>query len=259
MEAKSNLPDRSKVFKSYIEKLLDMTVSIVEGPNRCMSNFQKVLEGIVRKNYYTLYSVDILAGNQHCASTITDLSRQVIEDWIVIEFMKLKGKDKKAKEFIDFATIENSNDMAYLKQLGKTFEPEFGEARKKEFKELSKQFEFKRGQISHNWAKCNFDSMIAELQKEGIFKEKMYINICQAYILGNRKNHTSPIDILNYVFPIELHDFDLLRSMNTALTFCFVPYLKLSIEFCLEIKNTSKFKELVNLLYKFNQELKNKE
>lgn len=242
----------------FIGQLLDLVVPQIKGPNKCKTYFQKVLEGISRRDYYSLYSIYKLSDDQYTASAVLDLSRQLIEDWISIEFMKLKGKEEMAKKFIDFTTIDNKNDMDYLKSSGKSFDIQFEKERSDEFESIKDQFTLHKGDLANSWAKCNFDMMLIELFNKKKLSEKTYIGISQAYILGNRKNHTSPIDVLNYFGGNPaLFEHNIKGSMNIGLMFSFLSFVKIISEFFKEMGYKTYSSPIKKIWITFNNSLKN--
>ena len=97
-----DLPDAKK----SAQKTLQVLHPLIKGVKQ-PSKFSSIILGTLRRDYLTLYTImrlsnanedDRIAFGDSCV----DLTRRVLEDLINIEYIKLKGKEKYSKQFIDF-------------------------------------------------------------------------------------------------------------------------------------------------------------
>lgn len=237
-----------------IEELSKLTAGLISGPNQRPTQYQKVLEGVARRAYITLYSINCLADDNFNGDAILDLSRSLLEDMISIEFMKLKGKEEMAKKFMDYMAVEHKMDLDFLVRNNSKPEDKVVKSVEEDFKKVERDFTFRPGQLARSWAKCQLEDMVNELLKAGVFKDLDKDMILQAYIMGNRKNHLSPIDVLSFMHQT-LRDMNQSGSVRTGLVFAIVCYFKIIIEFAQEMKQEKLVKDLESLWKEFNLNL----
>lgn len=236
-------------YLSNIEELLDLTEKLVRGPNNIDTLYKKILEGISRKSYYTLYSILQLANDKFCGDAILDLSRSLLENVIGNEFIKLKGRDELAKKFQAFIDVEIKNDMDFLIESGMPPSEEFRISTDQNFEKIKTDF-LRRGEVSRSWAKCSVEEMIVELVKSHVINDDDKRVMLQTYNMGNRKNHLSPIDILSY-WRQDTREVNLEQSVNTGVLFSIISHYKIVSDFATELGE----KELCTQLEKYLERL----
>ena len=219
-------------YLSHAHKILDLTSTLIEGPNQVDTKYKRILEGIARRNYYTLFSIVYLAESEFHSDSILDLSRRLIEDMVAVEFMKLKGKDEQAAKFIDFIKVEIKNDYEFLILNGLPPPPNMVAEVTADFEKVKKQFEYKPGEIAHSWAMCSVESMIEELLKADAIKATDKNMFLMAYVLGNRKNHLSPLDVMSF-WNQEIRDRNQQQNMNIGMVFSITSYFHVINEFAI--------------------------
>lgn len=235
-------------------ELLKLTAPLIEGPNKLGTQYKKVLQGISRRSYFTLYSITGLAEDQPTADSILDLSRRLLEDMIAVEFIKLKGKEKMAQKFIDYMYVEMKDDMEFLIANGSSPSEDDLKSINEDFDRVKKQFERKDGKMSHSWAECSVESMMEELLKAGIIKDLDRSILLQSYIMGNRKNHLSPLDVLSF-WNQEARERNQEQSIDTGIMFSIVSYLKIVIEFAKEEGKDDLVKEIEDIWNQLNRQI----
>ena len=232
--------------KQVSKEILEVTSTLITGPNYRTTKFQKVLECIARKDFLKLYSVAYLAGDPFNADSVLDLSRSMLEDMISVEFMKLKGREKMASKFINYMIIELKMDKDFLLSLGSSPNGKLVEGLENDFKKIQKKFIFKSGQIARSWAKCSIEDMIRQLLTKGIINAKDRETILQTYILGNRKNHLSPIDVLSYASQ-SVRESNQDGSLSVGFTIAITCYFKIVMEFAGEMNRKQIINDLENI------------
>lgn len=189
----------------FLEKsqhLLEVCHPLASGPNKYKSLFGKVLEYVFRKDYFTLQTIVVLVDMvQHdsaksviFAGSIVDLSRRVLEDMIYMEYIATKGKEKYSKQFLDFEAIEKKQDLDFLKKSGVESDSDDIARIEKDYDAAPKKLRDGR----HNWAGQSVEMVITWLVEQGKIEEAKKKDVLALYLLGNRKNHTSPSDIVYY-------------------------------------------------------------
>jgi hypothetical protein len=134
--------------KILTRKLLDATHQLAEGSNnyKSASLFARVAEGTFRRDYLTLYTMFYLAEHEKpeartaFATSCMDLCRRVHEDLISLEYMLLKGKEKYAQKFMDFAAVERKRDMDYLDAVGAPLDQQFKKPIDENYDKVKDQF-----------------------------------------------------------------------------------------------------------------------
>jgi hypothetical protein len=134
--------------KILTKKLLAATHQLANGPNKYKSAslFARVAEGTFRRDYLTLYTMSYLAEHEQpevriaFATSCMDLCRRVHEDLISLEYMLLKGKEKYAQKFMDFAAVERKRDMDYLDAVGAPLDPQLKKPIDENYDKVKDQF-----------------------------------------------------------------------------------------------------------------------
>ena len=194
----------SKQFLAKSRVALDVTHSLATGPNKYKSKFGRVLEGVFRKDYFTLQTMVVLTDMVErdnelgvvFGGSILDLSRRVFEDMIFMEYVKASGKtDKYVRQFFDYVAIERKKDLDFLLERG-------GKVSKKIASDLEDDYKKTPTKLrkNHNWLGQNVEQIIFWLTQNGTIEELQKTDILKIYTAGNRKNHTSPSDIVGHLF-----------------------------------------------------------
>jgi len=167
--------------KILTRKLLDATLQLARGSNKYKSPalFARVAEGTFRRDYLTLYTMYYLSENDQPAArtafgtSCMDLCRRVHEDLISLEYILLKGKEKFAKKFMDFAAVERKRDMDYLDTVGAPLDPQFKKPIDENYDEVKKQFLDDSGKARRKaWADLT-DFLLSEGDIKSEVKQKI--------------------------------------------------------------------------------------
>lgn len=168
-----------------------------------------------------------------------DLCRRVLEDVISLEYMLFKGKEEFAKKFLKYSAIEAKRDMDYLEAAGIPLDEEYIRNTNNQYDKVKRDFLDTSNKTKRNawnelttflksegkldeqmeqriteerdrrypqvqeprkaWAGLEVEAMIEELVQGGVLTADNQKILKQTYIVGNRKNHFSPIDISEYL------------------------------------------------------------
>ena len=239
--------------KKLTQDLLNTTKSFMEGSLQCKGRYQMALIGIARKNYNRLSSINFLSSDPANADAMLDLARGLLEDLISVEFMKLKGKELMAEKFFKYTAVEQKKDLEFLTRNGVKPNDALTTNTETAFEAVKKDFEFKPGVMARSWTKCSVENMIDELLKHGVLRDFDKDMLLQGYIMGNRKNHLSPLDALSFLSD-QTRSVQVDTGLGTGLTFATVCFFKIVSELAQELGN----RELLNSITKMWEEMNTK-
>lgn len=196
------IPPTQIKFLAKSRKLLDVCHPLATGPNKYKSRFGRVLESVFRKDYFTLQTSVILADMAEedeqtriiVAGSIMDLSRRSFEDMIYMEYIAAKDREKYTKQFVDYYMVDQKLDLDTSLSLGIQVSQEDKDRIEADYARIPRKLKDGR----HNWAAQSVEQIIAWLVNEGKIRDSEKTTILSLYYAGNRKNHTSPSDVLNH-------------------------------------------------------------
>jgi len=240
------------------KELYEIIYPLIPGPNKYKTLFGQILEGVVRKDFFTMQTVLALIAkikddNGYLivfAGSILDLSRRMFEDMIAMVYINIKGKTKYSKRFIDFITVEDKADIDFLDIYGLYVDKEFRKEIGEKYSKLSVKKREKK-----NWASLDIESMINFIAKETKMSESQKQLLLKQYLLGNRKNHVSSADIWaqgssNQTILEKLAEDDIFMGLIIASQ----SILWVSLIFVNQIENSKETKEK---LYDFWKKVNN--
>jgi len=186
-------------------KFLEVSFSLATGPNKFKvpkPYFGTILESVFRKGYFTLQTMVVLADQVEkddelrvvFGGSILDLSRRVMEDMLYMEYIKEKGKDKYSEQFFDYVPIEQKDDMDFLLKTGVNIDQDVIDNTNEKYNSSPKKLRDR-----HNWSGQSVGQIIEWLTKQGKLPDGDKDTVLRLYIAENRKNHTSPGDILDHM------------------------------------------------------------
>lgn len=237
--------------KELTGNLLSTVKNFVEGKLQAKGRYQTILIGITRKNYNRLSSIGFLASDIANADAMLDLARGILEDMVAVEFMKLKGKDTMADKFFKYTAVEQKLDLEFLTRNDVKPDKDLIKSTEADFESVRKDFERGAG-ISRSWAKCSVEEMIDELVKHGILKDFDKNMLLQAYIMGNRKNHLSPLDTLSFLNN-QARSMQIDTGMGTGLMIGVISFFKIVTELAQELGNQELLASLTNMWKEMNK------
>jgi mRNA-degrading endonuclease YafQ of YafQ-DinJ toxin-antitoxin module len=195
------MSDQIPKFLPKASDLLEISYKLATGPNKYKSDFGKILESVFRKGYFTLQTLVILAEKAKeipdlkivVGGSMLDLSRRVFEDMIYMEYIAEKDKNAYTKQFFQYIAVDQKNDMEFLISNQVAVSQETQNLTNTEFEKVPKKLKSR-----HNWAGMSVEQVIEWLTKNGKLDDKQKETVLKVYIAANRKNHTSPGDILDH-------------------------------------------------------------
>lgn len=238
---------------SLASELQQITKYLIEEGTTVKTKFQTILMALLRKNHYALYSLVFLSNDEYTGDAVLDLSRRMLEDMISLTYMKTRGKDKMADQFINFLPIESKHDLDFAKSFSRlSYKSEAIKIVEEEFEEVKKEFTFSKGDLSKSWAKCNVEQMLEYLLKKKVFDKTTTDITLQGYIFGNRKNHLSPKDLVSFIIP-NSRSSNLVVSTNLGLLLGLVTCAQIAKDYCEELDHQEGLEKIEELSIKIKQ------
>lgn len=239
-----DLPKAKKIAERTLH-VVHPLVKEVKQPSR----FSSVILGALRRDYLTLYTIMHLSDSNEddriaFGDPCMDLARRVFEDLVSIEYIKLKGKEKYSKQFMDFKAVEAYQDLQYLLASGRKMDPKFVRDLTDDYEKLPKKLRERK-----RWSGLGIEDMIQLLLDEDVIKQDEFRTLSQTYIAGNYKNHFSPTDIFNFLHN-DLYQFTGKSDLVVSLVVVAITVTKIAGELIEEAKVKGKIKKEVNALWK---------
>lgn len=212
-----------------------------------LSRFGKILEGVFRKGYFTLQTTVVLADMVEkdeqfriiFGGSILDLSRRVMEDMLYMVYINDKNKERYSKQFYDYIPIEQKSDLEFLLNSGVKIDDQIAIEVDKKYQKSPKKLRNR-----HNWSGLSVDDLIVWFTQNGQLKGSEKETILKLYIAGNRKNHTSPSDILDHSKQEWLNGVAD-RDIELGLMITYGSIVKICLLFLGEIETTDEMKEKI--------------
>lgn len=233
-------------FLKLSQVLLDKSHPLATGPNKYKSRFGRILEGVFRKGYFTLQTIVVLADMVEkddqlrivFGGSILDLSRRVFEDMIYMEYINESGnKEKYSKQFFEYVSIDRENDLKFLLNSGVKVDKKIVETIKSKYAKAPQKLKNR-----NNWAGQSVEQVIAWLVGKGKIEELRKVDVLKIYTAGNRKNHTSPSDILDHLSQDSL-DIDSEQDIEMGLMITHGSLVKMGLLFVEETEATEEIRK----------------
>lgn len=218
--------------RASLHELLQITHPLVtDNPaESSKSQFLRVLEGVFRKNYVRLQAIEQIVKHESLGSPAMEITRNMVEDAVAIEYMTIKGEEEYAKRFFDYWTVHYYNIT----------HPKVGVSHgidAKEIKEAEDRYNklTKRVRTRKNWAGCDVETQLKAVFDSQAFGERDTKVIEIAYTQGSLKTHFNPYDIMMY-----LHSDSFDSSSDFA--------LRMSLIFAIssQVRFTTRYVDAIN-------------
>jgi len=225
--------------KRIISELLAITHPIVIQVPIGKSAFLRVMETSYRRAYHTLAAIHRLSDDNILGSSASILTRSMLEDSVSIEYMLATDKEVKAQRFKDFYFVQAKEDNEYIKEQGLTDHPDIKESVAeidKEYERVKADFKLSDGRYMRSWDGKDVDGMLRDIKKikPKLFSKEQIKTISRAYLMGNRKAHFNPIDLMIY-FDEDAIKASYEQSMVEALLVALGMYIRLTTRYIDEI------------------------
>ncbi len=222
------------------DDIIDATEPLAKFYPEKLNEFLKVLVGIYRRNLFTLVGIRYLTNRSKLGDSALDLARKMIEDTVSVEWMILKGKEEKAKQFQGYLSVQLNRDLEFMRALGvdpatSGLNIDVGKV-EKDYEKVKREFTHYSGKgYWQSWAKTNVEQMIEELSTKGAFDEWTTSRVSIGYILGCWKNHLNPHDVIVFLDG-DIHIEASEEATRQALVFGTTCMLRLTTRYIDEIR-----------------------
>lgn len=166
-----------------------------------------VMEGTLRKNVMRIQAINLLCDEEKLANSAFELTRNMIEDVIGIEYMLAsKNPELSAHKFYEFRWVQLKEDLDYYHDVGIEVSsedfPDTDANIEKEYARVIKEykdFTDKDGKPVRTWARRDVEMMLSSLKKKGVLPEGQIRTVVRTYVDGSRKTHFNPVELLAHM------------------------------------------------------------
>lgn len=186
------------------------------------TEFLRLLEGALRRNLMRLQAVNLLCAEEKLADSAFEITRNILEDTICVEYIFAKGAEEYSRRFYTFRWVQLKEDADFYRTVGNPLNNE-------EFPDNEEQIEknFHQAVLNYpdfisqdkpirSWALRNVDQMLQSKDLVKILGDKQIRVLAQTYLIGSRKTHLNPLEILT-IMSQDTWDEGSARSQGLAL------------------------------------------
>lgn len=187
--------DLEKIRKS-LDELLEVTHGLAnDNPvPESKSRYLRVLEGTFRKNYVRLQAIGLLMKHTTTAHVAMEITRNMVEDVIAVEYMRLKGAEEYAERFFQYWTVHYYKITHQDLGKGTGISKEEIEEAEKRYAKLPRAVKNRK-----NWAGCDVATQLKFVLDSEALSERDVTLTEIAYTFGSLKTHFNPYDIMVYL------------------------------------------------------------
>jgi hypothetical protein len=218
--------------KKSLSELLEATHKLANAnpAKDSKSAYLRVLEGIFRKNYVRLQAVQALVGQNSTANVAVEITRNMVEDVVALEYIRIKGSEAYSKRFFEYWPVH------YYKLTHRDLGEGFGVSAT-EIEEAEIRYEKlpKSVRERKNWAGLDVKGQLKfVLDSAGMHERDAHLAEI-AYALGSLKTHFNPYDLKTY---LDGEYFEVTSELS----------LKVSLIFAISshVRFTSRYVEAIN-------------
>lgn len=227
--------DSTKGIKSALSELLKALHPLANdnpAPDS-KSRYLRVLEGAFRKNYIRLQAIEKLVEFETTSNPAMEITRNMVEDVVGLEYMRIKGAKKYAEQFFRFWTVH------YYQLTHQSIKGDLG-IPDTEAKEAERRFNKlpKKLRENKNWAGTNFETQLDFVLKSGEMNKRDASLIEIAYKVGSLNSHFNPYDIMSY---LDNHYFEISNksSLRMSLVFAVSSMVRITTRYVDEINESN--------------------
>lgn len=196
------------------------------------TDYLRVMEGVFRKNFIRLQSAELLTQHETTSNVAIEVVRNMTEDVVGLEYIRLKGTEKYSKRFFDYLPVQKHQEL----QLINKFDIDIPEEAEQKIEEEYKNVEGKLKKRS-SWSGCSLECQIEHLRDNhdsSSLNERDLNLIRHLYVFGSNKTHFNPHDIAAYLSQ-ELFEYDTDISLKLALIFSISAHVRITTRYVDEI------------------------
>lgn len=217
MGMSKDIDDALEKHKNELHETLTALEGLAQHRTSADSALPKLMNGLITRNYYTGFAIIWLSNDFHNGSAAIDLARQMVEDMINLEWMMVNDPDKQATRFDTFVAIDRMNAMREAGLINLNIKDMLTDDEianiVNDDKAAREQLGMKEDEERWSYNKKKFEDMVTDIKAkidQTPLTEDNLNRILWYYIQGNRKNHTSPNELLVHLQP----DKDVVLSLK---------------------------------------------
>jgi len=195
--------------RNKINDLIEVIIPLAEA-HPCEGKRTQLLaamEGTLRKNIMRIQAINLLCDEPKLANSALELTRNMVEDTISIEYMlAAKDPEQAAHKFYEFMWVQLKEDLDYYKLVGVEVNsedlPDTAEKIEEKYARVTKanpEFLDKNGKVVRSWARRDVDMMLASIQKKKVLSADQIRTLARTYVNGSRKTHFNPVELMMYM------------------------------------------------------------
>lgn len=217
--------------KQSLGELLEVTFDLAnDNPvPESESRYLRVLEGVFRKNYVRLQGIQMLVEHTTTSNVAMEVTRNMVEDIVGIEYMKLKGAEQYAEKFFKYWAVH------YYHLTHRTHQGD--EISQDEAKEAESRYNALPATVRNrkNWAGSDVATQLQAVFDSEALSQSDANMVEIAYTTGSLKTHFNPYDLMAY-----LHG-DYFESTSDLA-------LRMSLVFAIssQVRMTTKYVDAIN-------------
>lgn len=200
-----NVTDLRNDIQALVETLIPLAEAHPCGEKR--TELLAAMEGTLRKNLMRLQGINLLCNEEKLASSALELTRNMIEDTVSIEYMLASDDpEQAAHRFYEFMWVQLNEDLEYNKLIGVTVNTEELPDTEEKIGEkylIATQnypdFLDKSGKGVRSWIRRDVEMMVASLLNKGALEPDQARMLARTYVNGSRKTHFNPLELLTHM------------------------------------------------------------
>lgn len=192
--------------RNKINDLIEVIIPLAEA-HPCEGKRTQLLaamEGTLRKNIMRIQAINLLCDEEKLANSALELTRNMIEDAISIEYMlAADDPEQAAHKFYEFMWVQLKEDLDYYKLVGVEVNsedlPDTAEKIEEKYAQVTKEnpeFLDKNGKVVRSWARRDVEMMLASILKKKALSADQIRTLARTYVNGSRKTHFNPLELL---------------------------------------------------------------
>lgn len=246
--------------RQEINGLIEEVIPLAEA-HPCQGNgteFLRILEGTLRRNLMRLQAVNLLCVEEKLADSAFEITRNMLEDTVCIEYIFAKGSEEYSKRFYAFMWPQLKEDAEFYRSVGNALNseefPNSEEQIEQNFQQAISDYpDFIRNGIpSRSWIRRDVDQMLQSQELIDNLDTRQISTLAQTYLIGSRKTHFNPLEILT-VMSQDTWDDGSARSRRLALLASSSSLARLATRYVDEISRIEQTPTFHDIAQKANE------
>lgn len=247
--------------RGEINSFIGAVIPLAES-HPCQDNgteYLRILEGVIRRNLMRLQAVNLLCAEEKLADSAFEITRNILEDTICIEYIFAKGAKEYSRQFYAFRWVQLKKDADFYQSVGNTLNSEEFPCSKEQIEQKFQHiisdypdFIHDDGNPSRSWIRRDVDQMLQSRELINNLDTLQIRTLAQTYLIGSRKTHFNPQEILSIMHQ-ETWDESSSRSRRLALLASSSSLVRLTTRYVDEISRIEEQPTFHDIANKANE------